>query len=197
MYAFITGKIEDKTENSVIIECNGIGYEIFVSTNTLSLLGNVGEVAKVYTYLHVREDAFLLFGFLSKEEKNLFLELITVSGVGAKMAQQILSAIKPNDLVNCIITGDVKTISQAKGIGKKTAERIVLELKGKMGDLSGSLSSIEFENNNISTTACDEACELLVNMGLSRFDALKLVKRVATETDTTETLTAKALKNLG
>ena len=197
MYAFITGKIEDKTENSVIIECNGIGYEIFVSTNTLSLLGNVGEVAKVYTYLHVREDAFLLFGFLSKEEKNLFLELITVSGVGAKMAQQILSAIKPNDLVNCIITGDVKTISQAKGIGKKTAERIVLELKGNMGDLSGSLSSIEFENNNISTTACDEACELLVNMGLSRFDALKLVKRVATETDTTETLIAKALKNLG
>ena len=197
MYAFITGKIEDKTENSVIIECNGIGYEIFVSTNTLSLLGNVGEVAKVYTYLHVREDAFLLFGFLSKEEKNLFLELITVSGVGAKVAQQILSAIKPNDLVNCIITGDVKTISQAKGIGKKTAERIVLELKGKMGDLSGSLSSIEFENNNISTTACDEACELLVNMGLSRFDALKLVKRVATETDTTETLIAKALKNLG
>ena len=197
MYAFITGKIEDKTENSVIIECNGIGYEIFVSTNTLSLLGNVGEVAKVYTYLHVREDAFLLFGFLSKEEKNLFLELITVSGVGAKMAQQILSAIKPNDLVNCIITDDVKTISQAKGIGKKTAERIVLELKGKMGDLSGSLSSIEFENNNISTTACDEACELLVNMGLSRFDALKLVKRVATETDTTETLIAKALKNLG
>ena len=197
MYAFITGKIEDKTENSVIIECNGIGYEIFVSTNTLSLLGNVGEVAKVYTYLHVREDAFLLFGFLSKEEKNLFLELITVSGVGAKMAQQILSAIKPNDLVNCIITGDVKTISQAKGIGKKTAERIVLELKGKMGDLSGSLSSIEFENNNISTTACDEACELLVNMGLSRFDALKLVKRVATETDTNETLIAKALKNLG
>ena len=197
MYAFITGKIEDKTENSVIVECNGIGYEIFVSTNTLSLLGNVGEVAKVYTYLHVREDAFLLFGFLSKEEKNLFLELITVSGVGAKMAQQILSAIKPNDLVNCIITGDVKTISQAKGIGKKTAERIVLELKGKMGDLSGSLASIEFENNNISNTACDEACELLVNMGLSRFDALKIVKRVATETDTTETLIAKALKNLG
>jgi len=108
-----------------------------------------------------------------------------------------MAAIKPNDLVNCIITGDVKTISQAKGIGKKTAERIVLELKGKMGDLSGSLSSIEFENNNISTTACDEACELLVNMGLSRFDALKLVKRVATETDTTETLIAKALKNLG
>lgn len=197
MYAYIIGKIEDKTENSVIIECNGIGYEIFVSTNTLSMLGNVGEQAKVYTYLHVREDAFLLFGFLNKEEKNLFLELITVSGVGAKMALQILSSIKPNDLVNCIITGDVKTISQAKGIGKKTAERIVLELKGKMGDLNGSFASIEFENNNINPTACDEACELLVNMGLSRFDALKIVKRVATESDTTETIIAKALKNLG
>lgn len=197
MFAFISGKIEDKTENSVIIENSGIGYEIFVSTNTLSMLGNVGEVAKIHTYLHVREDAFLLFGFLTKEEKNLFLQLITVSGIGSKMALQVLSAIKPSDLITCIVTGDIKTISQAKGIGKKTAERIVLELKGKLGDISASFDSVQFENGNVNLSACDEACELLVNMGLSRFDALKLVKRVATKDDTTESIVAKALKNLG
>jgi Holliday junction DNA helicase RuvA len=197
MYSFISGTIEDKSENSVVVCNNGIGYEIFVSANTLGLLENIGEQTKLYTYLHVREDAFLLFGFLTKEEKNLFLELIQVSGIGSKMAIQILSCIKPNDLVNCIVSGDVKTISQAKGIGKKTAERIVLELKGKLGDLSGSFANLEFENNNISSTACDEAIELLVNMGLSRYDALKIVKQVATPSDTTETIIAKSLKNLG
>ena len=196
MYAYINGIIDDKTDNSVIIDCNGVGYEIFVSTNTLSNVGNIGDQAKVYTYLSVREDAQLLFGFLNKEEKNLFLELITVSGVGAKMALQILSSIKPNDLINCIISGDVKTISQAKGIGKKTAERIVLELKSKLGELSGTLSQLQFENTNINSTACDEATELLVNMGLSRFDALKIVKQVAAEGDTTENIIAKSLKNL-
>lgn len=196
MYAFISGIIEDKTENSVIIENAGVGYEIFVSTNTLSNLPSVGEFAKVYTYLHVREDVFSLFGFLTKEEKNLFLELITVSGVGAKMALVILSSISVQNLISYIISGDVKTISQAKGIGKKTAERIVLELKGKLGDLSGSVLNEFTSFNETTSTACDEACELLVSMGLSKFDALKLVKKVALENDTTETIVQKALKNM-
>ena len=196
MYAFISGIIEDKTENSVIIENAGVGYEIFVSTNTLSNLPSVGEFAKVYTYLHVREDVFSLFGFLTKEQKNLFLELITVSGVGAKMALVILSSISVQNLISCIISGDVKTISQAKGIGKKTAERIVLELKGKLGDLSGSVLNEFTSFNETTSTACDEACELLVSMGLSKFDALKLVKKVALENDTTESIVQKALKNM-
>lgn len=197
MYAFVSGIIDDKTENSVIIESNGIGYEIFVSTNTLSNLPAVGEYSKIYTYLQVREDAYLLYGFLSKEEKNLFLELITVSGVGPKMALVILSSLSTQNLITCIISGDVKTLSQAKGVGKKTAERIVLELKGKMGDLNTSVMSDFTALTGITSTSCDEATELLVNMGLSKFDALKLVKKVAVENDTTETIIQKALKNMG
>ena len=197
MYAFISGTIEDKTENSVVIETGGVGYEIFVSTNTVSALPAVGEIAKVYTYLAVREDAFLLYGFLNKEEKNIFLELITVSGVGPKMALVILSSLRVSDLVSCIVSGDVKTLSQAKGVGKKTAERIVLELKGKIGDISSSVMVQDFAVlSGASTTACDEATELLVSMGLSKFDALKLVKKVAVESDTTETIIQKALKNM-
>ena len=197
MYAFISGTIEDKTENSVVIETGGVGYEIFVSTNTVSALPAVGEIAKVYTYLAVREDAFLLYGFLNKEEKNIFLELITVSGVGPKMALVILSSLRVSDLVSCIVSGDVKTLSQAKGVGKKTAERIVLELKGKIGDLSSSVMVQDFAVlSGASTTACDEATELLVSMGLSKFDALKLVRKVAVESDTTETIIQKALKNM-
>ena len=196
MYAFISGIIDDKTENSVVIESNGVGYEIFVSTNTVSSLPSVGEFAKVYTYLAVREDAFLLYGFLNKEEKNVFLELITVSGVGPKMALVILSSLRVSDLISCIASGDVKTLSQAKGVGKKTAERIVLELKGKFGDLSQVAISDFAMFSGVSTTACDEATELLVNMGLSKFDALKLVKKVAQDGDSTETIIQKALKNM-
>ncbi|MBQ2864624.1 MAG: Holliday junction branch migration protein RuvA [Clostridia bacterium] len=196
MYAFISGIIDDKTENSVVIESNGVGYEIFVSTNTVSSLPSVGEFAKVYTYLAVREDAFLLYGFLNKEEKNVFLELITVSGVGPKMALVILSSLRVSDLISCIASGDVKTLSQAKGVGKKTAERIVLELKGKIGDLSQVAISDFAMFSGVSTTACDEATELLVNMGLSKFDALKLVKKVAQDGDSTETIIQKALKNM-
>lgn len=196
MYSFISGIIEDKLENLVVIEQNGIGYEIFVSTNTLSNLPNVGEYAKIYTYLHVREDAFQLYGFLSKEEKKLFLELITVSGVGSKMALVILSSLSVQNLISCIVSGDVKTLSQAKGVGKKTAERIILELKGKLGELNTALISDFSALSGATSTACDEACELLVNMGLSKFDALKLVNKVALENDTTEMIIQKALKNM-
>lgn len=196
MYAFISGTIEDKTENSVIIDNNGVGYEIFVSTNTLSNLPSVGSFAKVQTYLQVREDAYQLYGFLNKEEKNLFLQLITVSGVGPKMALVILSSLTVQSLITCIASGDVKTLSAAKGVGKKTAERIILELKGKLADLSVS-SFVDLPIlSGTTTTACDEACELLVSMGLSKFDALKLVKKVATENDTTEDIVQKALKNM-
>lgn len=195
MYSFISGIVDEKTEQYVVIDCNGVGYEIYVSNNTLSNLPSVGEMAKVYTYLQVREDAMQLFGFLNKEEKNMFLELITVSGVGPKMALVILSSLSINNLINCITSGDVKTLSQAKGVGKKTAERIIVELKGKLGDLSLPLiDGIAY--TDFASSACDEACELLVNMGLSKFDALKLIKKVALPDDTTEVIIQKALRNM-
>lgn len=196
MYSFISGTIEDKTENYVSVNANGVGYEIYVSTNTLSNLPNVGEFAKVYTYLQVREDGMQLFGFNSKEEKNVFLQLITVSGVGPKMALVILSSLSVSNLITCIVSGDVKTLSSAKGVGKKTAERIIIELKDKMGELGSTTMSDYTMLTGVTSTACDEATELLVNMGLSKFDALKLVKKVAVDGDSTESIIQKALKNM-
>ncbi len=196
MYAFISGTIEDKTENYVVISANGVGYEIYVSTNTLSNIASVGEFAKIYTYLQVREDGMQLFGFISKEEKDVFLQLITVSGVGPKMALVILSSLSVANLITCIVSGDIKTLSSAKGVGKKTAERIILELKSKMGDLGSTMMSDYTILTGVTSTSCDEATELLVNMGLSKFDALKLVKKVAVDGDSTESIIQKALKNM-
>lgn len=197
MYAYINGIIKEKMNNIVVVDVNGVGYEIFASNNTLDSLPPVNEVATVYTYLHVREDAFLLFGFSSKQEKEVFLKLISVSGVGAKTAIQILSGITPNNLINAIMLNDVKTICSVKGLGKKTAERIVVELKNNLGELQG-LASMPLMNymEAISSTASEEAVDALVSMGLSKMDAVKLVALVATAEDTTERIIEKALRNM-
>ncbi len=195
MYAFISGVIEHKTKDSVVINNNGVGYEIFVSNNTLSNLDAVGKPAKIYTYLNVREDALTLFGFSNMQEKELFLDLITVSGVGSKTALAILSGISVQNLITAIVTGDVKTISTAKGIGKKTAERIILELKSKLGDVS----AFDLFNDSQSAPMVGptmEAVELLVSMGVQRIEAMEIVNRVYEEGDTTEELVTKALRNV-
>lgn len=196
MYAFITGIIEEKGENVVVVNCNGVGYEIFASTNTLNALPQVGEVSTIYTYLHVREDAFALFGFATKEEKSLFLELITVSGIGAKSAIQVLSGTTLNGLLTAIITGDVKLISSIKGIGKKTAERIVLELKGKLGDSNLQTLSVGDLQAPVNNSLTEQATDLLTNMGLTRMEALNLVKTCAGPEDTLEEIITKCLRNM-
>ena len=196
MYAFITGIIEEKGENVVVVNCNGVGYEIFASTNTLNALPQVGEVSTIYTYLHVREDAFALFGFATKEEKSLFLELITVSGIGAKSAIQVLSGTTLNSLLTAIITGDVKLISSIKGIGKKTAERIVLELKGKLGDSNLQTLSVGDLQAPVNNSLTEQATDLLTNMGLTRMEALNLVKTCAGPEDTLEEIITKCLRNM-
>jgi len=197
MYAFLTGTIDEKNENVVIVNVGGVGYEVWASSYTINSL-NVGEVATIYTYLHVREDAMLLFGFSSKQEKAIFLDLITVSGVGAKTAIQILSGCSPQDLIESILHGDTRTISSIKGIGKKTAERIVLELRNKFEDLP--LLSGSYETTSVSSaknSITDEAVLLLTNMGLTRTEAVNLVKQVATPDDTIEEIVTKALRNMG
>lgn len=201
MYAFITGTIEEKDNSKdtsyVVINCGGVGYEIFVSVSTLASLPDVGNVATIFTYLHVREDIFQLFGFATKQEKSLFLELITVSGVGAKTALAILSGITPSQIVMAIATGDVKLLSSVKGLGKKTAERIILELKGTMGDMQGlSITSSDLQTP-ISTSATDEAVDVLTAMGLSRMEAINLVKQVASPHDSAEDIITNALRHRG
>lgn len=194
MYAFLTGTIDEKDENLLVINVGGVGYEVWASTHTVNSV-NQGEVATIYTYLHVREDAMMLFGFSSKQEKALFLDLITVSGVGAKTATQILSGCSPDELIESIMHGDTKTISSIKGIGKKTAERIVLELRNKFEDLP--LLNQSYVTQNTKTSITDEAVMLLTNMGLTRTEAVNLVKQVATPDDTIEEIVTKALRNMG
>ncbi len=196
MYAFISGIIEEKTENTIVVNCNGIGYEIIVSATTLNALSAVGQMATVLTYLHVREDAFQLFGFASKDEKALFLQLITVSGIGAKSAIQLLSGTSVNGLITAIITGDVKLIASIKGIGKKTAERIILELKGKLGDNTPQNLTINDFETPTSNSLVEQATDLLTNMGLTRMEALNLVKKCATPEDTLEEIITKCLRNM-
>ncbi len=197
MYAYLKGIIEEKINNTIVIDINGVGYELYASTNTLEQLPSVGEVATVYSYLHVREDAFILFGFATKQEKEVFLKLISVSGVGAKTAVAILSGISPQNLISAVMISDVKTIGSIKGIGKKTAERIIVELKTSLGALQG-IASIPLMDymNEASTNAQDEAIDVLTGMGLSKMEALKIVTLVAGKDDTTEQIIEKALRNM-
>ena len=196
MISFLVGVIEEKGENSLVLDVNGVGYELAVSSTTLSTLPMAGESVKIFTYMAVREDGVFLFGFSSKEERDVFFKLISVSGVGPKMAITILSGLSLSDLTIAIVKEDSSLLSKIKGLGKKTAERIILELKGKLGELNTALISDFSALSGATSTACDEACELLVNMGLSKFDALKLVNKVALENDTTEMIIQKALKNM-
>ena len=193
MFSFITGIVEEKGNNIAVINCNGVGFELNVSDTTIFDLPNVGELATVHTYMAVREDAITLFGFASKEEKSAFLKLTSVSGIGGKMAITILSAMPVPDLINAIVTENIKLLSSIKGLGKKTAERVVVELKNSFDDLQISMLS---PNNVVTGNAIEEAIDTLVAMGLTRFDATQVVKNTATQDDSAEDIIKKSLRNL-
>ena len=195
MFSFITGVLEEKENNIAVVNCGGVGFEVNVSDTTIYELPNIGETATIYTYMAVREDAINLFGFASKEEKSAFLKLINVSGIGGKMAISILSAMPVCDLVDAIVTENIKLISSIKGLGKKTAERLVLELKNSFDDMQLNLFAPK-STTTTSSKATDEAIDTLVAMGLTRYDATQVVKNVANIEDTTEEIIKKSLKNL-
>ena len=187
------GEIEEKTENSLILNCNDMGFEVFVSTNTIVNAGNLGEIAKLFTYLNVKEDEMSLYGFLTKEEKNMFLKLITVSGVGPKLALTVLSGLTLSDLSIAIKSEDIKLLSTIKGLGKKTAERIALELKDKV-DVLGCYE--ETSQPEININMVDEATDALVALGLNKNEAYRLAKLNAVDSETTEDIIRKAFQNL-
>lgn len=194
MFSYIKGIIKDKLEGAIVVENNGIGYDFFVSTNTLVNV-NEGDEVVIYSYFQVREDGVALFGFYSKEEKAMFLNLITVNGVGPKMAIGILSGSSLSDLGNAILREDVSFISKIKGCGKKTAERIVLDLKDKI-DAFGILK-VQSNASSADVSVVNEAVEVLVSLGTTKNQALSIVTGVASADDTVETLVEKALKNMG
>ncbi len=194
MFSFLTGIVEEKENNIAVINCNGVGFELNVSDTTIYELANVGELATIYTYMAVREDAITLFGFATKEEKSVFLKLIGVSGIGGKMAIAILSSMPVADLINTIVTENIKLLSSIKGLGKKTAERLIVELKNSFDDLQ--LSMLNPKNAIVVSSAIEEAIDTLVAMGLSRFEATQVVKNVATAEDNSEDIIKKSLKNM-
>lgn len=132
MFAYINGKIADKANNYVVIDAGGVGYKIFMSTKAIEKLNEIGEMQKVYTYYYVREDNISLYGFLSNEELRMFELLLSVSGIGAKSALAILSEITPSSFALAVITSDDSKLVKIPGIGKKTAARMILELKDKL-----------------------------------------------------------------
>ncbi len=194
MFAFINGIVEEKENNIAVINCNGVGFELQVSDTTIYELPDIGKEARVYTYMAVREDAITLFGFASLEEKSAFLKLISVSGIGGKMAITILSAMPVSDLIDAILTENIKLIASIKGLGKKTAERLILELRNSFDDLQ--ISMLKPTRPISSTSAMEETIETLVAMGLTRFDATQVVKNVAKPDMKSEEMIKLALKNM-
>lgn len=200
MISLIKGTILNKNKESVIIENNGIGYLVFTSFSTLSTIGNVEDTASLYTYLHVREDNLSLYGFSSPEEKHAFLLLISVSGVGPKAALSILSTISTTDFSMAIISGDSNVLSKSPGIGKKLAQRIILELKDKIK--KDSLLDADNDGNSIQmdliseNSAFAEATSALVVLGYSQSEAVNALSKTPKDIDGLENILKYALKNL-
>ena len=176
MYAYIVGKVDSFGDGYMVVEAGGIGYFVNVSNFTVAKLGRAGETVKLYLYLSVREDDMSLFGFYSPDEKQLFMKLITVSGVGPKMAIGILSSADLSTLATSIISGDIKTLSKVKGIGKKTAERIIVELKENIGDDGVRMAFGGLDTTGLETdTMVEEALEVLTTLGVNRTEAYSMV----------------------
>ncbi|MCI8935712.1 MAG: Holliday junction branch migration protein RuvA [Lachnospiraceae bacterium] len=203
MIAFVKGTIEEITEDNVIVDTGSMGYNIKISAGTASLLPSIGEQIKLYTYTCVREDLFNLYGFLTRDDLEIFKKLITVNGIGPKGGLAVLSVMSADDLRFAIISGDSAAICKAPGIGKKTAERVILDLKDKISledtlvhkeiqgfDAGGNLSGIDHNARN-------EAVEALTALGYSASDALHAVKAVPiTEDMDVETILKHALKKM-
>lgn len=195
MISSVRGILENTYEESIVIDVHGIGYEIFVPAYIIGSLPKKGEEVYLHTYFHVREDAMLLFGFLTREELEIFKLLIRVGGVGVKAGISILSSIPVETLVFAILSEDIKTIEKANGIGLKTAKKIVLELKDKVSKIE--VAKIEkpiVEENN----SKNEAVEVLTALGYSLADATRAMNSIADEMNyTVEEIVRLALKELG
>ncbi|MDD2502807.1 MAG: Holliday junction branch migration protein RuvA [Clostridia bacterium] len=194
MYAYISGILEELESQQVVIEANGVGYRIFVPGSILQRLPSVGERTKLYTYLNVREDAQELYGFLEKEEKQFFEKLITVTGIGPKVALGMLSVHSVHQLAAAIATGDRQTLCRAPGVGKKTAERIILELQDKIDKDVFQLPDARAGISNRWTNEHVEALEALQTLGYSAIEAERALTGLK-EKDSSS-LIRVALKNL-
>jgi Holliday junction DNA helicase RuvA len=166
MIAFLRGRLFSKTPNQAIVECGGVGYDVTISVATFTSLPPEGAEARLHIHTHVREDALALFGFAEPMEKRLFEKLLTISGIGPKLAITVLSGIDTSRLVTAIRGGDHATLTRIPGIGKKTAERVVLELKDKLDDMAVTAGPSTAATNY--GPAGDDALSAMVNLGYAR-----------------------------
>jgi Holliday junction DNA helicase RuvA len=195
MIGFLSGKILEKDANMVIIDVGGVGYEVTIPLSTFYELGDAGSEIKLRIFTHVREDALQLFGFKTTRERDLFLKLISVQGIGAKLGIAVLSGISPDEIVAAIRTENFARLTSIPGVGRKTAERMVVELRDKIGELSvgaigGSASKAGAEP--VTESSFDDALSALVNLGYQRNAAEKALQEAAK--DGTELTVQKLLR---
>ena len=200
MYAYLKGELEGITEDGIIVEVNNIGYNVRIPKEMISQLPPMHYKVQIYTYTSVREDAFQLYGFLTAKDLELFKKLMTVNGIGPKVAQGILSVMDADTLSFAIMAGDAKMISKAPGVGAKSAERIILDLKDKISIDVSELSSSGVDDNRTKQHTDfikNEAVEALVALGYSQFEAAKAVSKVErNDDDTVESVLKAAFKYL-
>ena len=191
MIAHLNGKLIEKNPTTLIIECAGVGYEVKISLTTFSAIGPA-ESIMIFTQHIVREDAQLLYGFATKEEREMFNHLISVSGIGPNTAMIMLSSLSPEEVAHAIQTDDVKTIQGVKGIGIKTAQRVIIDLKDKMLKITFSSENVFAQNN----TNRFDALTALVSLGFDKKTVEKAIDKISTGEETVEQLIKQALKIL-
>ncbi|WP_352419902.1 Holliday junction branch migration protein RuvA [Proteiniborus sp.] len=193
MYQYIIGNIEEISEDYIVVENNGIGYIVYTSKNTIMDIGQNTKNRKILTHLIVREDVLSLYGFITSEELKMFKQLITVTKIGPKVAIGLLSTLNPSNIKISILSSDVGALSRAPGIGKKTAERIILELKDKIDD------NITYEEGVDVSVAVDETEEVIValtTLGYTRNEIFKVLSSIDTQGKRTEEIIKLALRKL-
>ena len=204
MISYIRGELCDIEEQKAIVDVNGVGYGIYMPQQALSLLPPMGQQVKIHTYLNIREDAMQLFGFLTKEDLNVFRLLIGVNGIGPKAGLNILSCLSPDELRFAVLSGDAKAISATPGIGKKTAEKLILELKDNLNieDMlehaahGGDSEDLASGTDTASNTMQAEAVQALTALGYGSAESLRAVKKSSPECSSVEDILKEALKFL-
>lgn len=198
MITYVKGELADIFNNNIVVECYGVGYEIMVPASIVMELPSMGSQVKIYTYQYVREDSLDLYGFLTRDDLDIFKLLITVNGIGPKGALNILSVIRPDELRLAVLSDDVKAIQKAPGIGAKTAQKLIIELKDKLSLEDIITHGVETKNNiPMGSSARDEAIEALTALGYSSSEAIRAVRSIEdADNMDSEVLLKAALKKL-
>lgn len=201
MYSYIKGELAEVNTDHIVIDVGGIGYMIYIPAQSLNYLPEIGEILKVHTYLYMREDAMILYGFLTKDDLEMFKLLITVSGIGPKGGLAVLSTLSSDDLRFAVLSGDSKAISKAPGIGSKTAQRVIIDLKDKLSLEDAFEKKLEHENEKINVSSNsqvkNDAVMALNALGYSSTESLKAVSKVEITDDMdVEDVLKAALKHM-